>query len=110
MDASNNASPLRLVARIGPGAGWFPEGISEVVGRTDGRFLSLMLTRVVGTRGIAELHDFDCANREACLRAVRAWLHAMALHGGGVPSEPQVARWADDTARRMIAALPSPER
>lgn len=103
MDAWTNASPLRLVARIGHGQGWIPDGITEVVGHTDGRFLTLTVTRLVGSRGVVEMHDFDCSAADACLRAVRAWLHSMALLEGA-NADQYVAAWAEDTARQLVPA------
>lgn len=106
MDASNNASPLRLVARLGHGQGWIPDGITEVVSHTDGRFLTLTVTRLVGSRGVVEIREFDCDVADACLRAVREWLHSLALVEGASADE-YVAAWADDAARQLVP-LPHP--
>lgn len=101
MDECSNATSLRLVARIRHGQGWMPDGIAEIVGHTDGRFLTLTVTRLIGARGAVEMRDFDCAVADACRHAVRAWLHAMALLEGA-SADQCVAAWAEDTARRFV--------
>ena len=73
---------------------------------TDGRFLTLTVTRLVGSRGVVEIREFDCDVADACLRAVREWLHSLALVEGASADE-YVAAWADDAARQLVP-LPHP--
>jgi hypothetical protein len=103
MERSIERKSARPVARFGPSERWFPYGIGEVVAHTDGRFLSVAVTRTSDGRGMVLMHEFECAEVDACLRELRWWLRGIAALEP--PIDPRATEWADSVSRRVLAAL-----
>jgi len=91
------------VARFGAGEHWFPYGISEVVAHTDGRFVSVAVTRSSEGRGMVMMHEFDCGQPDPCLRDLRWWLRGVASLEP--PLDARATEWADSLARRILSAV-----
>lgn len=103
MDGSTGQrKSARPVARFAAGERWFPYGISEVVAHTDGRFLSVAVTRSQDGRGQVVMQEFECAEPDACLRELRFWLRRIAALEP--PMDPRATEWADSLARRIVGA------
>jgi len=99
----SNGSP-RHVARVGHWDVWFPDGLSEVVAHTDGRYLSVTLTAIASGRGKVYVVEFACEQRDPCLAQLRDWLRGVGAQGNGHAAH-HVAAWADDVSTRIINAL-----
>jgi hypothetical protein len=99
----SNGSP-RPVARVGHGDVWFPDGLTEVVAHTDGRFLSVTLTALSTDIGRVWVEEFECAKRDACLAQLREWLGRLGAIGNA-HAALHVAKWAGEVSERIIAAL-----
>jgi hypothetical protein len=94
----------RHVARVGHRDVWFPEGLSEVVAHTDGRFLSVTLTGIASGPGKVWIEEFDCGAREPCFAQLREWLCKRGA-GGDDRAPEHIAAWAADVAGRIVDAL-----
>lgn len=99
-----SSSPPRHVARVGHGDVWFPDGLSEVVAYTDGRYLSVTLTALSTSTGRVWVEEFECAERDACFAALRSWLRGIAAPGNAHAAQ-HVDNWAGEVSERVIAAL-----
>ena len=99
----SNGSP-RPVARVGHGDFWFPDGLSEVVAHSDGRYLSVTLTGISTGAGKVWVEEFACDERDACFAALRIWLHGIGATGNAHAAQ-HVANWAGEVSERVIAAL-----
>lgn len=103
MSMNSKGSP-RLVARVAHRDTWFPDGLTEVVAHTDGRYLSVTLTGVSSAPGKAWVAQFACDEREACLAELREWLRCRGSEGNA--HAPQhIASWSAEVASRLIDAL-----
>ncbi|HET7843507.1 MAG TPA: hypothetical protein VFL14_05110 [Xanthomonadales bacterium] len=81
-----------------------PDSPGEVVAKADGTLITVSVRRTVGRGPEILSQEFEYARHEDCLRAVRAWLHCVAM-----PESPEadtvVHAWADTVARRVLAAM-----
>ena len=103
MNGSIERKIARHLVRFGAGERWFPYGISEVVAHTDGRFLSIAVTRSSSGRGTVLMNEFDCEEGDACLRELRFWLRSVAALEP--PLDPRATEWSDSISRRILEAV-----
>jgi hypothetical protein len=85
-------------------ARWSPEEIGEVDAHSDGRTLTVAVRVTVHGRSSVAAQEFECGRFDDCVRALRAWLHTLALRQA-VESDARVRAWADGEARRVLASL-----
>jgi hypothetical protein len=93
----------RPVARIAPGDRWFPAEIRDVVAHSDGRLVSVTVTRVHGGASQVLMREFEIAPANTAFREICRWLRALATVDGG--SQDQVLDWSVDVASRIVDAL-----
>jgi hypothetical protein len=104
MSATISSGTPRHVARVGHGDVWFPDGLSELVAHTDGRYLSVTLTALSTSSGKVWVEEFSCVERDPCHAELREWLRNVGSLGN-THAAPHVANWAGEVADRIIAAL-----
>ena len=69
------------------------------------------LEQTADGRGMVLMHEFECAELDACMRELRWWLRSIAALDP--PVDPRASEWSDSIARRIVSALrepPAPER
>lgn len=86
-----------------PDAHLSPGGIAEVDAHRYGRTLFVSVRRIVRGRESVFTQEFECGPLEDSVRALRAWLHTMAL-SSAVDSDARVRAWAEAEARRVLDA------
>ena len=81
-----------------------PDSPGEVVAKVEGTLLTVTVRRTIGRGPELITQEFECGRFDDCLRAVRAWLHGVAM-----PESPEadvvVRAWAESVARRVLAAM-----